>query len=151
MKKGFTLLELIVVIIIVGLLATLGLTQYTKILEKGRIAEAKANVTQLRKLANMYYLQNGTLLTVANADLGVGTSAGMLPQNCNTSYYFRYGFDWPYEGQVNVWGYRCTTGGKSPNWSAGSYAVYITVKPGVGDTGINCWAPDDSCTQVGLQ
>ncbi|MDD4894863.1 MAG: prepilin-type N-terminal cleavage/methylation domain-containing protein, partial [Candidatus Omnitrophica bacterium] len=32
--KAFTLLELIVVIIIVGILAVLGLTQYTRVIEK---------------------------------------------------------------------------------------------------------------------
>jgi prepilin-type N-terminal cleavage/methylation domain-containing protein len=42
-KKGFTLLELIVVIVIIGVLATLGLTQYASMVERGRSAEAKAN------------------------------------------------------------------------------------------------------------
>ncbi|MBU0547795.1 MAG: prepilin-type N-terminal cleavage/methylation domain-containing protein, partial [Candidatus Omnitrophica bacterium] len=36
MRKGFTLIELIVVIIIVGILASVGMTQYTKVVEKGR-------------------------------------------------------------------------------------------------------------------
>jgi len=33
MKQGFTLIELIVVIIIVGILASVGMTQYTKVVE----------------------------------------------------------------------------------------------------------------------
>lgn len=41
MKKGFTLLELIIVIIIIGILATLGLTQYARMVERGRGAEAR--------------------------------------------------------------------------------------------------------------
>jgi prepilin-type N-terminal cleavage/methylation domain-containing protein len=149
-KKGFTLVELIIVIIIVGILASLGLTQYNLVVEKSRIAEAKVNVGVMRKVAYEYYLQNGTFLTLTNADLGVGTDSDLFPQNCNTNHYFHYGFDWPYQNQVNIWGYRCTSGGKSPNWGAGSYAVYITSKPDVGDTGFTCWAPDDSCSKVGL-
>jgi len=40
-RKGFTLLELIVVIIILGILASLGFSQYIKMVEKGRSAEAR--------------------------------------------------------------------------------------------------------------
>ncbi|MDD5130223.1 MAG: prepilin-type N-terminal cleavage/methylation domain-containing protein, partial [Candidatus Omnitrophica bacterium] len=41
MKKGFTLVELIIVVIIVGILASIGLTQYNKVVEKSRAAEAR--------------------------------------------------------------------------------------------------------------
>ncbi|MFH1697850.1 MAG: prepilin-type N-terminal cleavage/methylation domain-containing protein [Candidatus Omnitrophota bacterium] len=42
MKRGFTLLELMIVIIIVGVLATLGITQYRQLLkELGELRLAK--------------------------------------------------------------------------------------------------------------
>ena len=59
MKKGFTLLELIVVVIIVGVLGSLGFAQYTKVVEKSRTAEAKAILGALRSAQEAYRLQYG--------------------------------------------------------------------------------------------
>jgi len=85
MKKGFTLLELIIVIIIVGILATLGFVQYASVIERGRFAEARANLGTLRQLQvarneDPMHGDYGTL-----ADLGSG-----LPGSAISTYYFSY-------------------------------------------------------------
>ncbi|ACC97624.1 PilE-like protein [Elusimicrobium minutum Pei191] len=40
MKKGFTLLEILVVVLIIGILSAIAVPQYTKIVERGRASEA---------------------------------------------------------------------------------------------------------------
>ncbi|MDD5156229.1 MAG: prepilin-type N-terminal cleavage/methylation domain-containing protein, partial [Candidatus Omnitrophica bacterium] len=72
MKKAFTLLELIVVIVILGILATLGYTQYSKLMERQRQSEAMVIFDKMRKNAINYYLENNTFIGITSADLGVG-------------------------------------------------------------------------------
>ena len=71
-NKGFTLLELVVVILIVGVLATLGFTQYGRMVERARGAEARQNIGYMRKLAAAYRLQNGSVTNIGYSDVNVG-------------------------------------------------------------------------------
>ncbi len=95
MKRGFTLIELIVVIIIVGILASIGLTQYSKTVERGRGAEARMILGDIRKIAYEYWLQNGTLTGITNSYLNIGVSSDQIPGSpgaCRSSHWFRYSF-----------------------------------------------------------
>ncbi len=128
-KKAFTLLELIIVIIIVGILATLGLSTYTNQVEYGRTAEARARIGAMRKLANEYYLKNGTLDGITNSDVGVDFT-------CTSASYFQYIVNINGYGYHSLGGYRCTSGGKSPDAQRG-YWYYYTIEPGH-ETGTFC-------------
>ena len=88
MKKGFTLLELIVVIIILGILATLGLSQYSRMIEKSRGAEAREIIGAIRTNAAAIYMQTASCATCLAANVGVGTD---YPIACATTHYFSYG------------------------------------------------------------
>ncbi len=140
--KAFTLLELIIVIIIVGLLATLGLTQYTSIVERGRTAEARVSLGYMRKLANEYYLKNGSLTSIQLSDVGVGSTTGLLPSSCTSSFYFRYAFGGSTSEQQNFDATRCTSGGKSPNASRG-YVYYMEYYPATSQAIWRCYWTDE--------
>jgi len=60
-KKGFTLLEVLIVVIIIGILATIALPQYTATIEKARSGEAIINVGSIRVALDRYWYQNGAM------------------------------------------------------------------------------------------
>jgi len=57
-RKGFTLLEVMIVVIIVGILSSVALPQYITTLEKGKSAEAVTNIGSLRTSLDRYWYQN---------------------------------------------------------------------------------------------
>jgi len=114
MNKSFTLLELVVVIIILGVLATLGFTQYGRMVERGRGAEAKMIMGDIRKLAIAYRLANGSVTGMTNANVNIGESADQIPSGCKSTHYFSYGIDANSDPWIYVYAARCTAGGKSP-------------------------------------
>jgi prepilin-type N-terminal cleavage/methylation domain-containing protein len=60
MKRGFTLVELLVVIVIIAILASLLLVGMTQMLCRGRAAAAEARVVQLHQAVAVYALEQGT-------------------------------------------------------------------------------------------
>ena len=68
--KGFTLIEVLIVIIIIGILATLLLPQIGGMAERARIAEAKSTLGAMRSALMVYYMENDTFPTAAAANIG---------------------------------------------------------------------------------
>ncbi|MBR7002738.1 MAG: prepilin-type N-terminal cleavage/methylation domain-containing protein [Neisseriaceae bacterium] len=58
-NKGFSLVEVMIVVAIVAILGTIALPTYSRHVEKGRITTAKAYLNQARQEAQVEFLKSG--------------------------------------------------------------------------------------------
>jgi len=105
---GFTLIEVMVVVAIVGILATVGYPAYSDYLRRGKIAEAVSTLAETRAKLEQYFLDNRTY---------AGADTGNFP--CNTTVLNA--------GKKNFT-YACT------NLGAGTYDLSATGQTGEGMT-----------------
>lgn len=72
MKKGFTLMELLVVVLIIGVLAAIALPQYQKAVARSRLAGLIALASSIAQAEQRYYMANGKYTSNAeNLDISL--------------------------------------------------------------------------------
>ena len=59
-QKGFTLIELIIVISIISLLAVVGISSFSNVQKNGRDAKRKADLSEIKKALVQYYTDTST-------------------------------------------------------------------------------------------
>ncbi len=57
-QKGFTLIELMIIVAIIGILASIALPGYSDYVTKGKMAEAPTNLATCKILAEQYFQDN---------------------------------------------------------------------------------------------
>jgi type IV pilus assembly protein PilA len=69
LQKGFTLVELMVVIVIVAILSAVALPNFLKQTDKAKATEAKTSISAIFKQAQASYIESGAAPATAIADM----------------------------------------------------------------------------------
>lgn len=85
--RGFTLLELMTVIVVVAILASIALPSYTDFIRRGKFVEAQGNLADMRVRMEQFYQDNRNYGSTA------ATCGAALPAASNTRY-FTYTCNW---------------------------------------------------------
>ena len=92
-NRGFTLIELLIVVAIIGILAAIAIPSYTSYLRRGRRADAKTALEQVRGAQEMWRAEKGGYSTVQAA---LQTTMG-APATAISNYY-----TWGFSGTLNA-------------------------------------------------
>ena len=57
-RKGFTLVEVLIVVIIIGILAAIGIPQFASSIEKAKGGEARAGLGHIQTAEKIYFAEN---------------------------------------------------------------------------------------------
>jgi type IV pilus assembly protein PilE len=141
-QKGFTLIELMIVVVIVGILAAIALPNYTDYVTRGKIPDATSGLASKRVQMEQYFQDNRTY-----ANVGALLAPGCVADS-TTSQYFTFscvagsqtattytlqavgtgamaGFNYTVD-QNNLKGSNITASG----WAASSATCWVTKKGG---------------------
>jgi len=81
-KEGFTLIELMVVIVIIGILAAIAIPNYVKIVDQAKVAEVKANMHTVQLEVEYYCIEEASHRYPSSIDL----FADDLPSGMNNPF-----------------------------------------------------------------
>lgn len=143
---GFTLIEVLIVVGIVGILAAVALPAYTNYIQRSKISEAVSNLTDMRVKMEQYFLDNRSYEGACTAN-----TVAPLPSG-ESAKYFDYACD-PAPGATT---YLVTATGKAAHGLGGlQYTINernerktVGVPAGwTAPAGGSCWAlkQDGSC------
>lgn len=131
-QTGFTLVELMVVVVVIGILASVGLPAYQDYVVRGKLTEATSNLANARVKMEQYFQDNRTY------DAGGGTTCP--PAIPASSDHFNYTCS-----GLTASAYTITATGKT-NLTDFSYTIDETntkrttsLRSGWGTTPANCW------------
>jgi len=77
LQKGFTIVELLIVIVVIGILATLVIVTFTGIQQKARNTKRNTDINAINSHLEAFYAQNGYYPTLAHMNDGTWRTTNM--------------------------------------------------------------------------
>ena len=87
-KKGFTLVELLIVVIVIGILASIAVPQYTTVIERSKVGKAKNALTIIVKAQNIAFAQTGGYLSTLTGAGSLTDYIDMDAVNADTDWTY---------------------------------------------------------------
>jgi general secretion pathway protein G len=138
-KEGFTLIELMVVIVILGVLAGLIVPKFMDEPQKARVVKAKLQMESISMALKKYYIDNGYYPTTEQGldALVTKPSAGRVPKNYADGGYLP-------KVPMDPWGtkYIYISPGKHGPFDLTSYGADGASGGTGGDADVNSWEMD---------
>lgn len=82
--KGFTLMELMIVVAIIGILSSIAIPSYVEHVRQGKRADAKVELLKIAQMQESYYVQNMSYAKKLGAGAGtLGLAGATIPSEQN--------------------------------------------------------------------
>jgi len=85
-RKGFTLVEIMIVVVIIGLLAAMAIPAFQKVRQSSQDKAVMNNARQLAAAADQYYLENGVSSVTQGSLIGSSNYVKALNLVANETY-----------------------------------------------------------------
>jgi len=93
MKRGFSLIELMIVVAIIALLASLAIPNFMRFLAKAKRSEAYMNLSSIYTAQKAYWAEHGKYAQSLSGEGGLGWKPeGYSGGGKNEKFYYTYGF-----------------------------------------------------------